>query len=182
MSQEVTLTSSDRAPTRRPRARRGEGHRLRGELVAAASGLLAELGDANQLSMRAVADAVGVTPPSIYRHFPDKQALLVAVLEERWAELYEALAEAVGDDPFESLRSVCVAYVRFAEEHPGHYRVLFSAAAPAGVSEARARHPGGPSFTLLLDTSSGASTPARPSPPAGTPGSSPPRCGSPATG
>jgi AcrR family transcriptional regulator len=152
MRQEISTDSPPgQPPTPRRRARRGEGHRLRGELIAAASALLAELGDANQLSMRAVADAAGVTPPSIYRHFPDKQALLDAVLEERWQELYQALAAAVEDDPFRSLRAVCLAYVRFAEEHPGHYRVLFSAAGPAGVTEERARHPGGPSFNLLLE-------------------------------
>src|SRR5438270_1431401 len=72
---------------RRRRARRGEGHRLRGEIIAAASGLLADLGDPNQLSMRAVAAASRVTTPSIYRNFADKQALLAAVLETRWAEL-----------------------------------------------------------------------------------------------
>ena len=125
---------------------------MRGELVAAASALLAELGDANQLSMRTVASAVGVTPPSIYRHFTDKQSLLVAVLEERWAELYAALAEAVVEDPFTSLRQICRAYVRFAEDNPGHYRVLLSAAAPAGITEDRAQHPGAPSFYLLVDT------------------------------
>ena len=141
----------EQPPTRRQRARRGEGHRLRGELVSAASRLLAGLGDANQLSMRAVAEAAGVTPPSIYRHFADKQALLVAVLEERWAELHHALESALVDDPFESLRRVCIAYVRFAEENPGHYRVLFSAAAPAGISEDRAHHPGSPSFFVLVD-------------------------------
>ncbi len=138
---------------RRPRSRRGEGQRLRGEIVAAASSLLAELGDANQLSIRAVAAAVGVTPPSIYRHFADKQALLVAVLDERWAELHRSLAEAAAgvEDPFEALRRICLAYLRFAEDHPGHYRVLFSAANPAGVSQQRAQHPGWPSFSLLID-------------------------------
>jgi len=137
----------------RPRARRGEGQRLRGEIIAAASSLLGELGDANQLSMRAVAAAVGVTPPSIYRHFADKRALLVAVLEERWAEFGSVLTGAAAevDDPFEALRRVGLAYLRFAEEHPGHYRVLFSAAGAAGVSQDRSQHPGGPSYSLLVD-------------------------------
>ena len=151
MSQAVVRVTPS-APRRR-RSRRGEGQRLRGELIAAASDLLAELGDANQLSMRAVAASVGVTPPSIYRHFADKQALLVAVLEDRWAELQRVLEEAASevDDPFQSLRRVCLAYLRFAEEHPGHYRVLFSAAAPAGITEERAQHPGGPSMMVLVD-------------------------------
>lgn len=137
----------------RQRARRGEGRRLRGEIVAAAGSLLAELGDAHHLSMRAVAAAVGVTPPSIYRHFADKQELLVAVLEVQWGELHATMAEAAAevDDPFDALRRIGLAYLRFAEEHPGEYRVLFSAAAPAGVSRERAGHPGGPAYSVLVD-------------------------------
>lgn len=138
-------------PTR-ARARRGEGHRLRSELVAAASDLLADVGDPNRLSMRAVAAAVGVTPPSIYRHFEDKQALLVAVLEERWAELHDLLgtAAAGAGDPFDALRRWCLAYLRYAEDRPGHYRVLFSAAAPAGVGDDPEHHPGAPVFLALV--------------------------------
>lgn len=138
---------------RRPRARRGDGPRLRSEIIAAASALLGDIGDARQLSMRAVAGEVGITPPSIYRHFVDKQALLVAVLEERWAELHLALVTSAAgvDDPFEALRRVGLAYLRYAEEHPGHYRVLFSAAAPAGISRQRAGHPGTPSYLVLVE-------------------------------
>ena len=77
------MRQAGKTPSGRPRARRGEGHRLRHDLVAAASSLLAEMGDANQLSMRTVAAAAGVTPPSIDRHFSDKLSLLLAVLEER---------------------------------------------------------------------------------------------------
>lgn len=147
----VTASEPKPAPVRRVRARRGEGHRLRDDLVVAANDLLADLGDANQLSMRSVAAAAGVTPPSIYRHFTDKRSLLRAVLEERWAELYGALTNAVADEPFTSLRRICQAYVRFAQEHPGHYRMLFSVADPAGVTEDKAQHPGAPTFFLLVD-------------------------------
>ena len=139
-------------PQPRPRARKGEGHRLRHELITAASDLLGELGDPNQLSIRAVAAAAGVTPPSLYRHFADKQALLVAVLDERWAELHQLVEEAAAsaDDPFDGLRRWCLAYLAFAEERPGHYRVLFSAAAPAGISDDPALHPGAPTFFALV--------------------------------
>ena len=146
-------TPSSKESPARPRARRGEGHRLRSELVVAASDLLGGLGDPNRLSMRAVAAAAGVTPPSIYLHFADKQALLLAVLEERWAELHELLgkAAATADDPFEALRRWCLAYLRFAEERPGHYRVLFSAAAPAGIGDDPEHHPGAPTFFALVE-------------------------------
>jgi len=136
----------------RIRARRGEGYRLRGELVEAASALLVELGDPNRLSVRAVAAAAGVTPPSIYRHFADKQALLVAVLVERWAELHDLVVAAAAetDDALDALRRFCLAYVRFAEERPGHYRMLFSTAAPAGITDDIAGHPGAPTFLALV--------------------------------
>ena len=145
--------TSPRTQRRRIRAPKGEGHRLRSELIDAASDLLAELGDPNQLSLRAVAAAVGVSPPSIYRHFADKQALLVAVLTERWSEFHHLLVAAAADgaDPFDSLRRFCIAYLRFAEERPGHYRVLFSAAAPAGITDDPAQHPGAATFLALVE-------------------------------
>ena len=153
MSQASSPSSPVPSPAapRRKRAPRGEGHRLRSELIAAASDLLAELGDPNQLSMRAVAAAVGVTPPSIYRHFADKRALLAAVLAERWAEVHRLLLGAASEsnDPFESLRRFCLAYLRFAEERPGHYRMLFSAAAPAGITDDSDQHPGAATFFAL---------------------------------
>ena len=64
----------------RRRASRGAGEQLRGEIVTAAKQLLADSASADAVSIRAVADAVGVTPPSIYLHFADKDALLAAVV------------------------------------------------------------------------------------------------------
>jgi AcrR family transcriptional regulator len=142
--------------SRRRRHPRGQGARLRSELLEAASRLLAEVGDANRLSIRAVATAAGVTAPSIYRHFPDKCSLLQAVVEERFREFERILeqAEAGATDPFDALRRRCRAYLRFAKEHPGHYRVLFSATAlgPKGVGTyGKGAHPGAGSFFALVD-------------------------------
>src|SRR6266571_7635814 len=166
MSQQNLSAAPGPTPRARRRAPKGEGHRLRGEIIAAASDLLADLGDPNQLSMRAVASAAGVTPPSIYRNFADKQALLVAVLETRWAELVRVMTEAATevDDPFESLRRMSRAYLRFAEEHPGHYQVLFRTPAHAGITEGSPQHPAAPGFLVLVDAiqrclDAGASTP-----------------------
>jgi AcrR family transcriptional regulator len=143
-------------PSRRQRHPRGQGARLRTELIEAASRLLAELGDADRLSLRAVATAAGVTAPSIYRHFPDKRSLLQAVVEERFREFDRTLeqAEAGATDPFDALRRRCRAYLRFAREHPGHYRVLFSATAlgPKGVGTyGKGPHPGAGSLFALVD-------------------------------
>ena len=111
----------------RSRARRGEGDRLREEILAAAGRLLAEHGDEEAVSIRMIADSVGVTPPSIYRHFADKDALILAVCEDRFRQFQQALdaGAAAYDDPLRSLAERGRAYVRFGLDHPEEYRVLF---------------------------------------------------------
>src|SRR5262245_26455064 len=78
----------------RHRARRGEGDRLRGEILAAAEALLVETANESAVSIRAIADRVGVTPPSIYRHFADKDALLQEVCREVFLRLDDTLEKA----------------------------------------------------------------------------------------
>ena len=88
--------------------------------------LLAETGDSGAVSLRAVAQQVGVSVPSIYLHFADKQALLDAVCTEVFAQLDVRLREAgaAGVDPFDALRRQGNAYVHFALENPEHYRIV----------------------------------------------------------
>lgn len=114
-------------PPRRARARRGEGEKLRTQIVDAASRLLVETGDEDAVSIRAVADAVGVTPPSIYLHFADKNELIFAVCERYFDELdrVTTAAAAEADDPVESLILRGRAYVKFGLGNPEPYRVLF---------------------------------------------------------
>lgn len=111
----------------RRRARRGDGELLHDEIVAAATALLAERGGEEAVSIRAIADAVGVTPPSIYLHFADKDELFVAVCDDRFRELdrLSNLAAAGVADPLERIRRRGEAYIRFGLENPEHYRVLF---------------------------------------------------------
>ena len=115
------------SPVPRRRARRGEGAALRTELLQAAMDLLRETGDEDAVSVRAVAQRVGVSVPSIYLHFADKQALLDAVCQEVFTQLHDVMraAAAEGDDVFDALRRQGVAYVRFALENPEHYRIVF---------------------------------------------------------
>jgi AcrR family transcriptional regulator len=115
------------ADRRRPRNPQGQGVRLRDDLIAAADRILAQTGSVEALSLRAVAREVGIATPSIYLHFPDKGALVTAVLRARFAELGSAVGaaarQAIG--PFPQLRAGCLAYCRFATEYPNAYRVLF---------------------------------------------------------
>jgi AcrR family transcriptional regulator len=100
---------------------------LRDELVAATERLLATTGDEEAVSIRAIADAVGVSPPAIYLHFPDKDALILEVCAARFAELDQAIEKAAAgiDDPVDALLARGKAYVHFGIEHPEQYRVLF---------------------------------------------------------
>jgi len=127
-------------PRRRARNPRGEGARLRDELVAAASEMVAETGDASQLSLRGVARAVGIAAPSIYRHFPDLEHLKLAVVERAFARFAEVRDEASAeiDDPAQALQARCRAYCRFALANPGPYRFMFSEQAPGGSPVAMA--------------------------------------------
>jgi len=117
------MTTAPAGPRRR--ARRGEGERLREEILAAARGLLAETNDADAVSVRSVAERVGVSTPSIYLHFADKAALMDAVCEQVFADLDRVMEEAAAttDDPFDGLRLRGVVYAKFALENPEQYRL-----------------------------------------------------------
>ena len=118
------------APTR-VRNRRGEGERLRGEIIDAAIAVLSALGPDDPFSLRAVAKAANIAAPSVYIHFPDRNILLLAVLEKLFAEQVairaqaEDEAAAAGGGAWERLLARSLASVRFGLEHPGHYKVLF---------------------------------------------------------
>jgi AcrR family transcriptional regulator len=89
--------------------------------------LLRETGDEDAVSVRAVAQRVGVSVPSLYLHFADKQALLDAVCEEVFEQLHVVMRDAAaeGADPFDALRRQGNAYVHFALDNPEHYRIVF---------------------------------------------------------
>jgi AcrR family transcriptional regulator len=114
------------AAQRRSRARRGEGDRLRNEILVAAETLLIATNDQAALSIRAIAAAVGVTPPSIYLHFADRNDLIFEVCERHWRQLELAMAEAVEGitDPIGRIRARGRAYLRFGLDNPEHYRIL----------------------------------------------------------
>lgn len=143
---------SETAAARR-RAPRGRGAELREEVLRAAMDLLAETGDVDAVSVRAVAQRVGVSAPAIYLHFADKQALIDAVCSEVFEVLHRRLrtaAEGAGD-PFRALRAQGVAYVQFARENPEHYRVVMMLAhepAPGSVDAIVA----GGAFGFLVET------------------------------
>ncbi|UQA91722.1 TetR/AcrR family transcriptional regulator [Streptomyces halobius] len=136
---------SERAAAR-PRNPRGQGERLREELLRATERLLEEVGSEDALSLRAVARAAGVAAPSIYRHFADKTELVWATLEisyERLGQAMAAAAEQADDDPVARLRAQLRAYCRYAVAHPATYRLLHETRQTPVGPERLAGHPAG---------------------------------------
>jgi AcrR family transcriptional regulator len=110
---------------KRRRAPRGSGEQLREEILDATTELLLETGHAKAVSIRSVAQRVGVTPPSIYLHFADKDTLLDAVCARYFEKLDEEMQRAAADHPsmIDLLRAQGLAYVRFALKNPELYRI-----------------------------------------------------------
>ncbi|WP_395639696.1 TetR/AcrR family transcriptional regulator [Pseudolysinimonas sp.] len=105
------------------------------EIVDAARDLL-EADGAEGLSMRSVADRVGVRAPSLYKRVRSRDDLLRLVAESTVAELAERLdavaTASAGGDPVLRLADLARTLRRFAHERPAGYRLIF--APPSGVA------------------------------------------------
>ncbi|GLW73052.1 TetR family transcriptional regulator [Kitasatospora phosalacinea] len=116
---------------------RGTGD-LRSRMLEAAEDLLAESPD-NDVSTRAVCEAVGVKQPVLYRLFGDKNGLLTALVAhgfERYIGRKQGLA--VTADPVADLRAGWDDHVDFALSNRALYRLMFSPVLPE-VPETAAR-------------------------------------------
>lgn len=123
----------------RPRAKRGEGVKLRQEILEAADRLLLEAGSESAVSIQSITDAVGCTPPAIYLHFADKDALMFEVCARHFLRFMSALEAAdETDDPLEVLKSRGRAYVEYGLENPEPYRILFMQKPGASASRTMA--------------------------------------------
>lgn len=116
----------------RKRNPRGQGAQLRDELLDATEDLLAEHGDERAVTIRAIVERVGVTPPALYLHFDSKGALVREVVLRGFSDLARATSHAAEHaapqgGPLAALRAGMLAYLQWAEQHPGRYAALFQA-------------------------------------------------------
>ena len=134
------------APARRhQRNARGQGARLTGDIVSGALAVIEREGSAGAVTLRAVAREVGIAAPSIYAHFPDRDAILKAVIAQIFDELAAAIrqgTDAAGADPVARLIAGCEAYVSFGLADPARYGVLFNARRMASQDYEAADPPG----------------------------------------
>lgn len=81
----------------------------------------------NDITTAAIAKRMGLTQGALFRHFPNKDAILQAVMEwvaERLLARIERAADAKSS-PLAALESMFMAHVDFITEHPGIPRMLF---------------------------------------------------------
>lgn len=144
---------------RRPRAKRGEGDKLREEILEVADRLLLDAGSEAAVSIQAIADGVGCTPPAIYLHFDDKDALMFEVCRRHFESFLMALAgaESEDEDPLRLLLSRGRAYVEYGLAHPEPYRILFMQKPGTSSSRSVSTSPA-QTFELLMDAVTDAMT------------------------
>jgi AcrR family transcriptional regulator len=103
---------------------------LRDACILAAQEVIAERGIEN-LSLRDVARKLGVSHQAPYRHYPSRGHLLSAVMRSCFQAFAAHLdARQRFDDPAQDLESLGVQYLRYAQEHPLEYRLMFSTTWP----------------------------------------------------
>ena len=100
---------------------------LRATLLRVGLELVAEKG-INGFTLREVARRAGVSHAAPYHHFPDRGALVRAIVAESYTDLAAALESSAADagaDPVERLQAMGEGYVGFALANPDRYRLMF---------------------------------------------------------
>ncbi len=119
----------DANQAKRQRNQKGEGSRLREELVQAAMRIL-DSAPGSQLSLRQVAREAGVAAPSVYPHFADARTLMTEIVRECWRQVGDEMAAAAAASPAPDalgrLKDQFGAFVAYAMERPSRYQLLFA--------------------------------------------------------
>lgn len=99
---------------------------LRRDLLQAADAHVREHGH-HGLSVRTLAQAVGVSPGAPYHHFKDRRELLLAVALDGYARLGEAAALAIsaGASPAQNLLELCLSFIDFAQANPRLLELMY---------------------------------------------------------
>lgn len=105
------------------------------------------------LTLRDVGAELRVSRTALYRHFADKQSLLVAVATDGFRAFRQTLADAWtgGGRGRAGFQAMGRAYVRFAVENPSHYRVMFGGYVSKDACGAELATESEASFRVLLD-------------------------------
>lgn len=119
---------------RRAVGRPGHGVDVRGAILAAALRQLEATGSPHRVTVAAIIEEAGCTPPSLYHYWPKRELLLHEASAQGWVQFRASQSGAVADhsDPIQRLRLRGRAYLSFALAKPALFRVLFLEPAAAG--------------------------------------------------
>jgi AcrR family transcriptional regulator len=89
------------------------------------------------LTIRTIAEVIGVTHAAVYHHFEDRAAILAGVAEKGFQEVGAAMDRASdpAPTPLERYRRMGLAYTKFALRHPRIYGVMFGPEATAHAGD-----------------------------------------------
>jgi AcrR family transcriptional regulator len=87
-------------------------------------------------SMRKLARSVGVTAPALYRHFENREEVLLEVVGEAYDELFQTLSSSLsGTTPMERFLMSGEAYMDFALSHPRYFQIMHAFAEFMGLDD-----------------------------------------------
>jgi AcrR family transcriptional regulator len=116
-----------RQKTRRAGRPAGADHGTRSMIVNVASALLAEAG-MEGLSNRLICERCAITPPTLYHHFSDRNALLEALVTKAYIDFFDFKRKASGSaDPLERFKESWRNFADFAATNPEHFKLMASA-------------------------------------------------------
>lgn len=109
------------------------------QIVEVTLGLIAKYG-LQGVTMSRIADGAGITQASIYTHFENRRAVLLAALDAIYDKIYASRATASSENTLERLREICEHHLELwanqGEEHHAHLFLEFIAgAAGEGLRE-----------------------------------------------
>lgn len=97
---------------------------LRGDLLRAGRVYIAQHGH-HSLSVRTLAQTVGVSPGAPYHHFKDRRALLLALALDGYAEITKAAAATANGSPRDALINMGMQFVDFATRSPQLLELMY---------------------------------------------------------
>lgn len=123
---------------------------LRDTVLAAAVDYIADNGP-DGLSFRQVAIAAGVSHQAPYHHFADRRGIFQAIATEGYELFTSAMLDSLAAEPDDPTTALLEAYVNFALEHRGHFRVMFRPDLCAIADSPELQRIADGSFDVLVD-------------------------------